>query len=141
MTLVDDILAIENDCFDRPWTFETLSFEIHSPLCVMSYEQIDGKPVCYALGRVVAGEAELLRMGTLPQYRKMGFADKTLRKFIELLQGQSVESCFLEVRSRNIAAISLYQKHGFAKVGFRKKYYGDDDAVVMALKAAPHIEP
>lgn len=134
MTLVDDILEIENACFDRPWTFETLSFEIHSPLCVMSYEQMDGKPVCFALGRVVAGEAELLRMGTLPNYRKMGLADKTLQKFIELLKSQSVESCFLEVRSRNTAAISLYKKHGFSEVGFRKKYYGDDDAVVMALK-------
>lgn len=132
MDIIGDILKIEEACFDRPWTFETISFEIHSPFNVLACERIDGIAVSYALGRVVAGEAELLRMGTLPQYRRKGYADKTLGKFLLELQKNSAQSCFLEVRSRNDAAVALYEKHGFSRVGIRKKYYGDDDALVMS---------
>jgi ribosomal-protein-alanine N-acetyltransferase len=37
----------------------------------------------------------------------------------------------LEVRSRNRAGISLYQRFGMAPVGVRKGYYGDDDALIL----------
>ena len=39
--------------------------------------------------------------------------------------------CFLEVRSRNVSAIALYEKCGYERISVRKKYYPDDDAVIM----------
>jgi ribosomal protein S18 acetylase RimI-like enzyme len=35
-----------------------------------------------------------------------------------------VKECHLEVREDNAAALSLYRKLGYAKVGTLKKYYG-----------------
>ena len=42
----------------------------------------------------------------------------------------------LEVRKSNSAAVSLYEKLGYEKVGERKKFYTDpqEDAVIMTLK-------
>jgi ribosomal-protein-alanine N-acetyltransferase len=42
----------------------------------------------------------------------------------------------LEVRVSNVAAQSLYQKYGFAKVGLRPHYYRDrgEDALIMTTK-------
>ena len=42
----------------------------------------------------------------------------------------------LEVRSKNVPAISLYEKYGFVTVGVRKNFYKkpDDDAVLMNLQ-------
>lgn len=134
MDIITEILEIETACFDRPWTFETLSFEIHSPLCVLAYEQHEGHIISYALGRVIADEGELLRIGTPPELRRQGLADKTLAAFLEKMREAGAARCFLEVRSRNAAAIPLYEKHGFKPVGLRKKYYGDDDAVLMAIE-------
>ena len=39
----------------------------------------------------------------------------------------------LEVRASNSAAIALYQKHGFERVGERKNYYEapKEDAILM----------
>ena len=53
-------------------------------------------------------------------------------------RGRGLETVFLEVRSRNTAAINLYTAYGFKRVGVRKGYYKnpDDDAVIM-LKAHP----
>lgn len=131
MNVIEDILEIENECFDRPWTYETLSFEIHSPLCALAYEERGGKIACYALGRVVADEGELLRLGTSPQYRRQGLAERSLLALLDKMREVGAKKCFLEVRSRNTPAISLYEKCGFKRVGLRKKYYGDDDALVM----------
>ena len=37
----------------------------------------------------------------------------------------------LEVRSKNINAIRLYQKYDFKIINIRKNYYKDDDAIIM----------
>lgn len=132
MKVIEEILGIENACFDKPWTYEMLSFEINSPTCALAYGEREGHIAAFALGRVTADEAELLRIGTLPQYRGQGLGGKALAAFLDKAREAGASRCFLEVRSRNAAAISLYEKHGFKRVGLRRKYYGDDDAVVMA---------
>lgn len=132
MDIITEILEIEAACFDRPWGYETLSFEIHSPLCVLAYEQREGHIVSYALGHVIADEGELLRIGTAPALRRQGLAETVLTDFLEKARKAGAARCFLEVRSRNAAAIPLYEKRGFKRVGLRKKYYGSDDAIVMA---------
>ena len=42
-----------------------------------------------------------------------------------------VDSIMLEVRDSNEAAIKLYEKCGFEEINRRKKYYGDEDAIIM----------
>jgi len=133
MDIIDDILFLENACFERPWLFEMLSFELHSPLCVLACEKWDGKIAAYALGRVIADEGELLRLGTSPSARRQGLAERALAALLDKMREKGAARCFLEVRSRNTPAISLYEKRGFKRVGLRKKYYGDDDAIVMAI--------
>ena len=46
---------------------------------------------------------------------------------------RQVEAVFLEVRSRNEAALRLYQKNGYIQVGVRPGYYSDpvDDALIF----------
>ena len=39
----------------------------------------------------------------------------------------------LEVRPTNAAAITLYESLGFAQTGRRRRYYGDEDALLMTL--------
>ena len=54
------------------------------------------------------------------------------------LHGERAESLFLEVDETNTAAIALYRRLGFRKVGQRKAYYDAGDgsknaALVMRL--------
>jgi ribosomal-protein-alanine N-acetyltransferase len=39
----------------------------------------------------------------------------------------------LEVRQSNNAAINLYKSFGFKEIGVRKKYYKDEDALMLRL--------
>lgn len=58
-----------------------------------------------------------------------GLASSFLSDVIKELSQEGIENIFLEVRSRNLRAISLYERTGFKLYHTRKKYYSDDDAL------------
>lgn len=134
MGLIDELYYIEQNCFDNPWTEKMLECELNSPLSILETEERDGKNVGYALGRVVADEAELLKICVLSDWRKQGIAEKMLRTLLGKMRENGAAACFLEVRSKNAPAIALYQKLGFEQIALRRNYYPDDDAVVMSVR-------
>ena len=137
MSIIDEIYYVEQSCFSNPWTEKMLESELESALSVLLTEEREGKTVGYALGRVVADEAELLKICVIAEWRKRGIAEKMLSGLLEKMREKGAAACFLEVRSKNSHAISLYEKLGFEKIALRKDYYPDDDAVVMKLSELP----
>ncbi len=128
-----EIFAVEQACFANSWTQEMLFEEIDSPLSVLTVECRGGKAVGFALGRVVADEGELYQIGVLPECRRQGLAQKLLTDLLAAMRERGAAKCFLEVRSRNSAAIALYEKAGFERISVRKGYYDDDDALIYRL--------
>lgn len=137
MSIIDEIYCVEQSCFSNPWTEKMLESELESALSVLLTEEREGKTVGYALGRVVADEAELLKICVVAEWRNRGIAEKMLSGLLEKMREKGAAACFLEVRSKNSPAISLYEKLGFEKIALRKDYYPDDDAVVMKLSELP----
>jgi ribosomal-protein-alanine N-acetyltransferase len=56
-----------------------------------------------------------------------------MRQVLEMMKASMVDDVFLEVRKSNVAAKELYRKLNFKESYERKKYYGDEDAVIMRL--------
>ena len=127
---VEQLDEIEQLCFHGSWTREMLLEEINNPLSVFSLAERDGRVAAFVLGRVVADEGELYQIAVHPDFRRGGIAAELLERFHSLLRERGAACCFLEVRSRNSAAIALYEKFGYERISVRKGYYGDDDAVI-----------
>ncbi len=92
----------------------------------------------FVLSRVAAGEAEILTIGVDPRFSRMGLGWRLMRAALRKARDQAAEAVFLEVDETNIAAVALYHKLGFAKVGERRAYYQDVNgartaALVMRL--------
>lgn len=134
MGIIDEIYYVEQSCFGNPWTKKMLECELNSPLSILENEERDGIIVGYALGRVVADEAELLKICVLSGWRKQGIAEKLLGSLLKKMRENGAAACFLEVRSKNAPALALYQKMGFEQIALRRNYYPDDDAVVMSAR-------
>lgn len=134
MSIIDELYYVEQCCFSNPWTEKMLECELNSPLSIIETEERDRKIVGYALGRVVADEAELLKICVLSGWRKQGIAEKLLRALLKKMRENGAAACFLEVRSKNAPALALYQKMGFEQIALRRNYYPDDDAVVMSAR-------
>ena len=133
----EELYALEQACFGGSWTREMLRAEFENPLTLLVFERVDGRIVAFAFGRVVTGEAELFQIGTLPEYRGRGLAKSLLERLHGKMREKGAAVCFLEVRSRNAAALALYEKLGYERISVRRDYYPDDDAIVMKRSLLP----
>lgn len=71
---------------------------------------------------------DLLNIIVKPEYQNQGIGSVLLKYIIDNKQYKKI---MLEVRSKNINAIKLYQKYDFKIINIRKNYYKDDDAIIM----------
>ncbi|MDX2374409.1 ribosomal protein S18-alanine N-acetyltransferase [Psychrobacter sp. PP-21] len=90
----------------------------------------------YCLYQMLFEQAEILRIGTHPDYQRQGVATQTIDKLHDVLQSNQVESLLLEVRADNHAAIALYEWQEFVVIHKRKGYYQSPhqpavDALIM----------
>lgn len=88
----------------------------------------NNQAVAYCIISVIAGEAEIINIGTLQEYRGAGIASNLLQFALNNIQADVV---FLEVSTTNEPAIKLYKKCGFVEYSIRKNYYGHTDAILM----------
>ncbi len=131
MTEAEKIYILEKECFSDAWSLTSLEAQLSSEQAVWLIYEEDNKPVGYALGTEVCGEAELYRIAVLSSHRRKGLGELIINSFLEKCCERKAEKVFLEVRSKNIPAISLYKKSGFEEISVRKGYYGDDDAIIF----------
>ena len=81
------------------------------------------RPIAFVLIRQIGDEAEILTIAVDPRYRGRGHGRAVLDAAIRLLYRDRVAALFLEVDAANEAALALYRRLGFRKVGERKGYY------------------
>jgi ribosomal-protein-alanine N-acetyltransferase len=133
---LDVIAGLEEVAFHDPWPREMLAYELCHPHSVLLVAACDPEapPAAYAAFRHAAGEAELLRVGVGPGFRRRGLARALLVEGLERLRDAGVQVCFLEVRVDNPSAIYLYESLGFSCTGLRRGYYRDGaDALIFVL--------
>lgn len=90
------------------------------------------------LVRIAADEAEVLTLAVAPDSRRHGLASALLHQAMAKLASHGALTLFLEVSDRNLPALALYRKAGFAEAGRRRNYYADgSDAYVMRRSLKP----
>lgn len=77
----------------------------------------------FALGRVIADEAELLALAVDPGARRRGHGAALLKAFEREAGARGATNAFLEVAETNDAARALYGAAGYAEAGRRRAYY------------------
>lgn len=130
---IKDAAEIERACFSRPWSETALEAELENDFSKFFVAVENGKAVGYVGLYVLTGEADIVRVAVLPEYRKMGIAKAVLTESLKHASGE----VFLDVRESNAPAISLYKSLGFEDTGVRKDYYSDpvENAVLMRRAA------
>ncbi|MDO9282973.1 MAG: ribosomal protein S18-alanine N-acetyltransferase [Methylotenera sp.] len=133
---LDAIMQIEPHIYSHPWTRGNFSDSLKSEHIAWVLER-DEKIIGYALMMMVLDEAHLLNLSIAKAYQKQGLGRYLLEHMIQTAQKLKAANMFLEVRSSNISAISLYENIGFNEMAIRRGYYpahnGREDAVLMGL--------
>ena len=91
--------------------------------------------VGFLCAKQVAGEWTLENIAVAPERQRQGIAQELLTALIVQVRQSGASTVFLEVRESNLPARRFYEKHGFAEVGRRRRYYQSpvEDAVIYCL--------
>ncbi len=142
-------MEIDAACLPRPWSEAVWREELGSPSSLyLVLEEDPGTEVrrgteadtdsysprfiCGQIGvKHVLGELHVTTVAVRPERRRMGYA----RCLISAAIGAFPEARYvhLEVRPSNGPARTLYEALGFVITGRRRRYYGDEDALLMTL--------
>ncbi|MCT2539410.1 GNAT family N-acetyltransferase [Sedimentimonas flavescens] len=128
-----ELATLHARCFTtpRPWGEAEFAELLASRFCFLLIE-----PEGFVLGRVIAGEAELLTLAVAPEARRHGSGRKLVERFAETATQRGADAAFLEVSAENAPARALYAQAGWTESGRRKGYYRTPegchiDAVIM----------
>ena len=116
-------------CFavPRPWSAGEIAAVLASPGAALLRH-----PEGFAIGRAVAGEAELLTLAVDPARRRRGAGAALLAAFEARARAEGAAEAVLEVAERNGPARALYARAGWREAGRRPRYYADgQDALVL----------
>jgi len=131
-----DVLRIERDMYDYPWSEEIFKDCLRVDYSNWAFIK-DEKFIGYAILSIAVGEAHVLNICLDKEYTGQGLGECFLNELLLVAKNKCAESVFLEVRLSNAVATSLYKKMGFKQIGRRKKYYqaadGREDALVFSL--------
>lgn len=95
----------------------------------------------FALGRAIAGEAELITIAVAPEARRQGTGHALLAAFEAKALARGTETAFLEVAADNIPALALYRAAGWTETGRRAGYYARAAGAVDAITMAKGLRP
>ena len=133
----DDLLRIhpiELASYDHPWSIGNFADSLDAGYSMWLLEA-GGEVMGYYAMMAATGEAHLLNLTIAPDWRRHGLGRDLLAHCLARACEQQAGSVFLEVRTSNIAAISLYHSSGFVDLAVRRAYYpagaGREDALIM----------
>jgi ribosomal-protein-alanine N-acetyltransferase len=134
------IVLIENSSFDQPYPFDMLKKLLQQYGDSFLVAEESGKLVGYCSASMKGGSAHLISIGVLREYRRRGVGTSLLKHLIRFLRKGGVDELWLEVKSENKEAVSLYEKFGFERLNIVEDYYSDGSAALrMRLGLDKHV--
>ncbi len=126
---IPSILKIERSSFRDSWSPCAFLSELRKGNIFVA--EMGGKVVGYIIFNKVLDEVHIENIAVDESFRNMGIGAELMNFALKKNEGANF---FLEVRPSNTKAINLYRKFGFKAVGIRKRYYGDEDALIMSRR-------
>ena len=128
---IDAVVGVDNAAFSDAWKETTFCEEAEKDYSHYFVCETDDEIIGYAGIWCIYETAELIRIATVPEFRKRGIAKELMQKVLECAEIYGCERMMLEVRRSNIPAQELYKKFGFNEISIRKGYYNGEDALIL----------
>ncbi len=124
--------------FREAWTEAQIAALLATSGAWLNLGVLGSAPAAFAMSRQLFDEVELLLCAVAPEWRGRGEGRHLIGQVADSARGRGARRLFLEVRSSNSAALSLYRSSGFQAEGRRPGYYrtlgGESiDAITLSL--------
>jgi len=130
---LDEVLVIERHSFPSAWSRGSYERELRNRTSCYLTARHECRLIGYIGMWVIVDEAHITTLAVHPGCRRRGLGSHLLRLLIRQAARRGAAKVTLEVRERNLAAISMYQSFGFHQTDVLRGYYGDtgENGLVM----------
>jgi len=131
---LNSIKKLEEELFkDEAWSYDQLLKEFKNSFSkVLIIGSLDSYEVKgYLIARFLPPEAEILKIGIEKSHQNKGLGKLLMNCLFSLCKVYKIKEIFLELKKTNQVALKFYEKMGFKVYGERKRYYKEDDALLM----------
>ena len=130
---IKNIAENEKSSFSIPLSEKELYEMLRNPLYRIITAKDGDEYAGHAVFLITGNIAEIVSVAVSENKRKQGFGRALIEEIKSICKEENISEILLEVRISNIAAISLYEKHGFEKIVQRRHFYEkpDEDAYTM----------
>lgn len=127
------VAMLEQEIFTQPWSEKSFAVSLASEDTGYVTAWADGIFAGYSGYLRSFEEADITNVAVSEEFRGKGIGYKMLLCLMEAGRKKGIERYTLEVRIGNAAAIHLYEKLGFERVGVRPGFYEKpkEDALIM----------
>lgn len=126
-----EVMALERDTFHQPWNEGIFTDELDAPGRCYLVAEHQGAVVGYGGLMLVGSDAHVNTLASARPSPVPAVGSRLMLSLIEAALDGGARQLTLEVRVSNRAAQDFYRKFGMAPVGVRKRYYRDEDALIM----------
>lgn len=129
---VSEIAEIEKQCFSSPWSAEGITESVNNGTLFLVAEKAF-RVAGYVSVNTALDEGYINNIAVAPAHRRQGIAERLLQRLEKKADKIELSFLSLEVRQSNSAAIALYEKCGYKKMGARKNFYENprEEAIIM----------
>jgi [ribosomal protein S18]-alanine N-acetyltransferase len=135
---LDAVMRVEQGVYAHPWSRANFTDALHAGYQAQRLMG-GGVLIGYFVAMKGVDEVHLLNITVAADFQRQGWSRVMLDALATWSRGQAAKWLWLEVRQSNTRAFSVYEAHGFKRMGLRKNYYpaghgNREDAVVMSLR-------
>lgn len=134
---LDRLYEIERECFEKEaftkkQMIQLLTEYYSISLIAKENDKIEGFIIGTLYFERSAMIGHVLTIDVSPTQRRKGIGAKMLQEIERIFKERGAKTCYLEVREDNAAALGLYEKLGYRKVGKLENYYGKAHGIYLA---------
>jgi ribosomal-protein-alanine N-acetyltransferase len=142
---LETLYSIERECFTaEAFTKEQLEYLLENPKGISLIAQIDGEIAGFTVGMIynysIMRTGHVYTIDVVVKHRRKGIGLRLLSELEQRFVENGVGICYLEARRENVAALELYQKHGYTEVDVLKDFYSEGVDGVRLMKKLPSRE-
>lgn len=139
---LDQVVAIEQQCFSHPWTAEDF-VRVFRPRKNMGFVyELKGKVVGYVFYELIESNIRILNIAVDPKHQRKGYGKELINELKRKLKRQNRVTITAEVRETNLDAQLFLKDSGLKGIQVLRNHYDEmpEDAYLMRFSLVEEAE-
>ena len=138
------VLAIEETCFEFPWTEEEFRQCLQERNCLGMVAEHEGRVVGFIVYETPKNRIFVTNIAVAPEFQRHGIARQMIQKLVSKMIHQQRHKVAISIRETNLPALLCFRALGFRAVTVLKNFYEDqnEDTYVLQYRLGKeHSDP